>query len=393
VYPSQFFSGLSIDSPSFETASILTMAETQVPLTILHAAETIRGGIATYFNELHALQRATFKQVHYVVPADHRSELVEIDDRYISRFGRTGRNFASLFRLARQTVAEVRRLRPDIVHIHSTFAGLVLRPILILMPSRPKIVYCPHGWAFSRETSRVSTVATSLFERLLALRTDRIICVSKDEYRAAQRAGISDARLSLVVNGLSTVRKKATPSSSRWESDKLKVLFVGRLDRQKGFDLLIEAAEMLKNLADIRMIGSPVVNSRERIRLPGNVRMLGWLDRKEIEVQLDLADLTVIPSRWEAFGFVALEAMRAKKAIVAFRAGALPEIVEDGVTGIICEPVSAVALKDGVQKAMELDLSKMGAKGSARFVEFFSIEKTHAALADVYVTTMKKMAR
>jgi glycosyltransferase involved in cell wall biosynthesis len=368
------------------------MAETQLPLTILHAAETIRGGIATYFNELHALQRETFRQVHYVVPADHRSELVEIDDRYISLFGRTGRNFASLLRLARQTVAEVRRLKPDIVHIHSTFAGLVLRPILIFMPSRPKIIYCPHGWAFSRETSRVSTIMTGLFERLLARRTDRIICVSNDEYRAAQRAGISEKRLSLVVNGLSTARKKASPSQASWDSNRLKVLFVGRLDRQKGFDLLIEAAEMLKNLADIRMIGSPVVNSREKIQLPSNVQMLGWLDRKQIEIQLDLADLTVIPSRWEAFGFVALEAMRAKKAIVAFRAGALPEIVEDGVTGIICDPISARALKDGLQKAKERDLSEMGAKGSARFMEFFSIERTHAALADVYVTTMKKAA-
>lgn len=368
------------------------MAETQLPLTILHAAETIRGGIATYFNELHALQRTTFKQVHYVVPANHRNELVEIDDRYISSFERTGRNFASLFRLARQTVAEVRRLRPDIVHIHSTFAGLVLRPILIFVPSKPKIVYCPHGWAFSRETSRASSIATSLLERVLALRTDRIICVSKDEYQAAQRAGIADKRLSLVVNGLSTSRKKAQDSSSTWDSDKLKVLFVGRLDRQKGFDLLIEAAEMLKTLTDIRMVGSPVVNSRERLQLPSNVQMLGWLDRKEIEVQLDLADLTVIPSRWEAFGFVALEAMRAKKAIVAFRAGALPEIVEDGVTGLICQPISANALRDGLMKAAKLDLTSMGTRGSARFIEYFSIEMTHAALANVYVTTMNKAA-
>jgi glycosyltransferase involved in cell wall biosynthesis len=368
------------------------MAETQLPLTILHAAETIRGGIATYFNELHVLQRETFKQVHYVVPADHRSELVEIDDRYITLFGRTGRNFASLFRLARQTVAEVRRLKPDIVHIHSTFAGLVLRPILAFMPSRPKIIYCPHGWAFSRDTSPVSTVMTGLLERLLAFQTDRIVCVSNDEFRAAQRAGISEKRLSLVVNGLSTTRKKASSSRLNWESDKFKVLFVGRLDRQKGFDLLIEAADMLKDVAEIRMIGSPVVNSRERIQLPRNVKMLGWLDRKEIEIQLDLADLTVIPSRWEAFGFVALEAMRAKKAIVAFRAGALPEIVEDGVTGIICQPISADALCDGLVKASKLNLQEMGLRGSVRFAEYFSIEKTHAALADVYVTTMKKAA-
>ncbi len=366
------------------------MAETQLPLTILHAAETIRGGIATYFNELHPLQRKTFKQVHYVVPRDHRSELVEIEDGYISLFSRTGRNFASLFRLARQTVAEVRRLKPDIVHIHSTFAGLVLRPILMSMPSGPKIVYCPHGWAFSRQTSHVSTISTELLERMLALGTDRIICVSHDEYRAAQRAGISDKRLSLVVNGLSMIRKKAPPPNARWDSDKLKVLFVGRLDRQKGYDLLIRAAEMLGNVADIRMIGSPVVNSKEQIQPPNNVRMMGWLDRKEIEVQLDLADLTVIPSRWEAFGFVALEAMRAKKAIVAFRAGALPEIVDDGVTGIICRSISADALRDGLTKAGQVDLSEMGIKGFARFTDYFSIERTHAALIEVYLEALNK---
>jgi glycosyltransferase involved in cell wall biosynthesis len=365
------------------------MAETQSQLTILHAAETIRGGIATYFNELHTLQRTSFKQVHYVIPADHRSELVEIDDKSISLFTRSGRNFASLFRLAHQTIRQIRLLKPDIVHIHSTLAGLVLRPILILMPSRPRIIYCPHGWAFSRETSRASTVVASLFERVLAALTDRIICISHDEYTAACRAGMSEERLSLVISGLSATRKKPDRSNSTWPTKRLKVLFIGRLDRQKGFDLLIEAAQTLKNLAEVRMIGSPVVNSREKFQIPSNVELLGWLERKEIEVQLDLADLTVIPSRWEAFGFVALEAMRAKKAIVAFRAGALPEIVENEITGIVCEPGSAHALRDGLLRAMEHDLIAMGQRGFERFEERFSIERTHAALAEVYNSVLE----
>jgi glycosyltransferase involved in cell wall biosynthesis len=364
------------------------MAKAHAQLTILHVAETIRGGIATYFNELHLLQRTRFRQIHYVVPADHRNELVEIDDKNISLFTRSGRNFTSLFRLAHQTIRQIQRLKPDIVHIHSTLAGLVLRPILIWMPSRPRVIYCPHGWAFSRETPRFSTVIASLFERFLATLTDRIICISNDEYRAAREAGISEQRLSLVISGLSAIRKKPPRTNSTWPTEKLKVLFIGRLDRQKGFDLLIDAAQMLQDLAEVRMIGSPVVNSREKIQIPENVELLGWLERKDIEVQLDLADLTVIPSRWEAFGFVALEAMRAKKAIVAFRAGALPEIVENETTGLLCEPNSANALRDGLLRAMEHDLTAMGNRGFDRFEELFSIERMDSALAEVYSSVL-----
>jgi len=130
------------------------------------------------------------------------------------------------------------------------------------------------------------------------------------------------------------------------------------------------------------------VNSREKIQIPENVELLGWLERKDIEVQLDLADLTVIPSRWEAFGFVALEAMRAKKAIVAFRAGALPEIVENETTGLLCEPNSANALRDGLLRAMQHDLTAMGNRGFDRFEELFSIERMDSALAEVYSSVL-----
>ncbi|WP_315833629.1 glycosyltransferase family 4 protein [Bradyrhizobium prioriisuperbiae] len=367
----------NVSTPSSEAAA----------LKVLHVAETVRGGIATYLNELHPHQRMAFGRgnVHYVIPSDHRKDLNGVEDDEISTFRRQDRSVLGLFRMAVTTLQQIRRIQPDIVHIHSTFAGLVLRPLLLLKRNRPRVVYCPHGWAFSRETSQLSHQTTKLVERLLANTSDQIICISSDELREALRAGISIERLVMVNNGISSSRPPLDSTATAWTTPKTKVLFIGRLDRQKGYDLLVDSARKLADVVDVRIIGSSVVGKHEKLDVPANVSLLGWMNRGEIEAQLEKADLVVIPSRWEAFGLVAVEAMRAAKPIVAFRIGALPEIVEDGVTGVLCGPVSAAELTTALQRAATLDLPAMGRRGRDRFRQMYDIEKTHRALNRVYL--------
>ena len=205
--------------------------------------------------------------------------------------------------------------------------------------------------------------------------------------KRAVQAGIEADRLVLVHNGISKNRPLLDTVSAIWPSEKTKVLFIGRLDRQKGYDLLTEAARALEDQVDVRIVGASVIGKYkdEGRALPSNVSLLGWQDRHQIEAQLEKADLVVIPSRWEAFGLVALEAMRAAKPIIAFRIGALPEIVEDGVTGVLCEPASAAQLVEGFQRALKLDLPAVGQRGYERFRQLYDIEKTHRVLSQVYV--------
>lgn len=362
-------------------------------LRVLHVAETVRGGIATYLNELHPHQRASYGRgnVHYVVPSDHRDDLVGFEDGELTLFRREGRNFPGLFRMAFATMREINRRRPDVIHIHSTFAGLVIRPVLLLKRDGPRVVYCPHGWAFSRETSQLSHQVTKWVERVFAKIADRIVCISGDEFKEAVRAGISARRLVLVHNGISRNRPPLDATSAIWPSQKTKVLFIGRLDRQKGYDLLIEAARRLEELIDVRIIGASVIGKDEIPDVPRNVSLLGWMDRNQIEAHLEKADLVVIPSRWEAFGLVALEAMRAAKPIVAFRIGALPEIVEDGATGMLCEPVSVAPLVDALRQAATLDLPAAGQRGYARFRQLYDIEMTHRTLNRVYFELVQSL--
>lgn len=363
----------------------------QRPMRVLHVAETIRGGIASYLNELHPQQQASFGSgnVHYVVPSDHRQDLVAIDDDQITPFERSGRSISGLFQMLRASLHTIDAFRPDVVHLHSSFAGFVLRPALAARSQAPGLVYCPHGWAFSRETGRLSHRVTKAAENLLARTTDRIICISGDEFNEAVRAGIGADRLSLVHNGISKRRPSSQNEAASWSTEKTKVLFVGRLDRQKGFDLLIEAARRLEDVLDVRIVGASVVNKFDGSALPPNVTLLGWLNRQEIECHLEAADLVVIPSRWEAFGLVALEAMRAAKPILAFQIGALPEIVVDGITGVLCRPVSTTQLVEGFRRILGLDLKVLGQRGYARFKQFYDVQKTHRQLQQVYMEVLQ----
>ncbi|KJC49536.1 glycosyl transferase [Bradyrhizobium sp. LTSP885] len=360
-------------------------------MKILHVAETVRGGIASYLNELHPQQRASFGagNVHYVVPSDHRDDLVGIEDAEITTFDRSGRSVSGLFQMLRATLQAIDVMQPDIVHLHSSFAGLVLRPALALRSRRPRVIYCPHGWAFSRETSRLSHQVTKAIENLLARTSDRIICISGDEHNEATRAGIAPDRLSLVHNGISRNRPLPKAIAASWPSTKTKVLFIGRLDRQKGYDLLVDAARSLEDVLDVRIVGAAVIGKFDGSKVPSNVSLLGWLNRQQIEAQLDAADIVVIPSRWEGFGLVALEAMRAEKPILAFRIGALPEIVEDGVTGVLCEPVSTAQLVEGFKRLLELDLGVLGRRGHDRFRQLYDVEKTHRNLHEVYIDVLQ----
>lgn len=361
-------------------------------LKVLHVAETVRGGIATYLNELHPHQSASFGRgnVSYVVPSDHRGDLVNIEDEAITTFPRDGRNAVGLFAMLSATMRAVRQQRPDIIHLHSSFAGLAVRPVLWLTYRRSRIVYCPHGWAFGRETGRLSRAVTEFTELLLSKLTHRIVCISESEQVDAIRVGIAAKRLVLVHNGISKQRPALdTRGAAPWRSEKIKVLFIGRLDRQKGYDLLIEAARALGDKLDVRLIGASVVSKFRSSDLPSNVSLLGWMDRNQIEAELDQADMVAIPSRWEAFGLVAIEAMRAARPIIAFRIGALPEIVEDGTTGVLCDEVSPEKLVEGFKRATRLDLSAVGRAGYERFTRLYDIEQTHRNLSQVYADVLQ----
>lgn len=360
-------------------------------MRILHVAESVKGGCGTYLNEVVRAQlgQIAIESVHVVAPDAHVEQVPDIPAENRTTFSGHGRSPASLLALWQATSRARRDFAPDCIHLHSTFAGLVGRTGLALTPTRPPIVYCAHGWAFDMAGSAPKRHAIAAAERLLSHSCEGVIAISDYERQRGIAAGIPPERIVTVLNGIADIpasfAARAVTARQPAATGRRQVLFIGRLDRQKGVETLLAAVEGLSDRIALRIIGSPVVGDGAPLRLdqPG-VTALGWCDQDRIRRELDICDCVVVPSRWEGFGLVAVEAMRAGRAVIATRNGGLPEVVDEGRTGWLVPPEDPMALRHALLSPTDEALRAAGAAGRERFRERFTIERTVAALTAVY---------
>lgn len=362
----------------------------RVPLKVLHVAQTAQGGVGSYLEEIvpHWARLYGADAVRVVLPDAHAHLFPGLKPQWLVTFrnGDGGRMTSSL-RMAGRAMLQIWTWRPAVVHLHSTFAGLVMRPLLALMPHRPRVVYCPHGWAFDRKGTGLKTRVIALVERVLARFCDAIVCVSRFDAGQARAAGIRPPLLAVVLNGVSDMvadSDSVKDAAREWPQGCLRLLFVGRLDHQKGIDVFYEALRKLGEGAFGVVVGTPVVCDEPPAQPPANARALGWRTRPQTASFYAAADVLVVPSRWEAFGLVTVEAMRAGLPVIATRVGGIPEAVEDGVTGRLID-VDATSQLVAVLGGLDAPtLRSMGINARRRFLESFRTERVVQQLDELY---------
>lgn len=356
-------------------------------MKILHIAESAQGGVGTYLTEILADQARRYgrDRVRALVAAQHAAHLSGVDRRLLVTWRRRARSLGGVLSLARAIRQAIAEFAPTIVHAHSSVAGGVLRLSYGWWRRPPfRIVYCPHGWAFDRRSSAPKRHLVERIERDLAPAADRIVVISDHERREGLRIGIPPERLTLVLNGIADMH---STRPARWQDPRVHVLFVGRLDEQKGFDTLLDAAEPLGDQIVLRVIGKAVAGPATipRKRSP-HIEYLGWRSLSEVATEIAAADVVVVPSRWEGFGLVALEAMCGGAAVVASDVGGLREIVLDGVTGYLVPPDSPERLMRALSRHDRATWQAMGAAGRARYEAMFTAQRMNDELAALYAT-------
>lgn len=175
--------------------------------------------------------------------------------------------------------------------------------------------------------------------------------------------------------------------------DRLEILFVGRLELRKGIDVLLSVAgEVLSALpqARLRIVGDDTIPGPDGQPLKAAflkqnatqpwLKRLVFTGRVDDQALLDAyagCDVFVAPSRFESFGLIFVEAMRVSKPVIGCRVGGMPEIIRDGVNGLLIEPGSAEALKLAIMQLAKdpIKRQRMGQAGRQIYEAAFTAEQ------------------
>lgn len=287
-------------------------------------------------------------------------------------------------RACRQVKEWLARERPDLLHAHSSKAGLVGR-IAARMAGIPS-VFTAHGWAFTGGATTTRKLIAIPSEWLAARTGGDIICVSRYDRDLARRYAIApDARLHTVWNGIKDTEIRAAPGSGTEPV----VTMVARFAAQKDHATLLQAMALIGNLAwRLRLVGdgpllAEVKALASSLGLEDRVEFLGA--RSDVMALLAQSDVFVLASRFEGLPISILEAMRAGLPVIASNVGGVPELV-DGETGVLVSPGDAVGLANALERLLgnrEL-LAAMGARGRKKYERDFKASVMIEKTLDIY---------
>ncbi|MDD4101734.1 MAG: glycosyltransferase [Kiritimatiellae bacterium] len=252
-------------------------------------------------------------------------------------------------------VACIRAVRPDVVHAHSSKAGVLAR--LAGRICGVPVVYTAHGLPFLMRCNSASRRFYRFVERSLAGCTHSFIAVSGEEYQAALSIGHPPERVRLIPNGIKSF--DAGEVIVR-DSGVLQVGFFGRLSPQKAPELLIEsAAEVAAHLPQTSFtiygdgeLRPKLANRIARLGLSAHVRLAGAFEQGAAVSLMRMMDVVAIPSLWEGCPYVVMEAFQAGVPVVAARVGGISDLIVDGVNGVLIEAGSTESLCDGLLRML-----------------------------------------
>jgi glycosyltransferase involved in cell wall biosynthesis len=164
-----------------------------------------------------------------------------------------------------------------------------------------------------------------------------------------------------IHNGINMAEMDHVPQEDKHEDGNKYLLCIAAQNEKKGIDVLIRAFSKIKEYdpaIELLLLGDgPLRKEHERMAqsmgIANRVRFLGDRGRQDVVKLLHACELFVLPSRAEPFGIAIIEAMACRKPVVATRVGGIPEIIEDGKSGLLVEPDDPDALSKAICRLLD----------------------------------------
>ena len=263
----------------------------------------------------------------------------------------------------------IKKGRYDIVHTHSSKAGIVGR-LAAKLANVPVIVHTVHGWSFHAYMSKVTRTAFVVLEKIAARMSNKLIVVTKLDIRKGLHAGIGRKKDYILIRS-SILLDKFEPN--KYSKDRIRnelgipaesfvVGNVGRLSKQKNPLLWVRVANIIHaqySNTKFLMVG----DGNLRTEVEKLINELGLRDgfiitglKRNVPELLSAMDVFLLTSLWEGLPRVIPQAMAMGIPVVATKADGNAEIIQHGVSGFLGEPSDAeklaeycLRLKDDIQ--------------------------------------------
>ena len=299
------------------------------------------------------------------------------------------RDLMAFFELGKQ----IRKFTPDIIHTHTSKAGLLGRCAAFIYAPRAKRVHTFHGHLLEGYFSKFLTQIIIKSESLLARSTHHLVAMGNQVKSDLLSVGVGKSnQYSVFFPGLQPaqiISKESARSRLNLEHNAIYCLFVGRLTQIKRPDRLLDTITELKSRdVNVRFIIAGDGDLKESItkrvameRLP--VKLLGW--QKDTSAAFSSADIMILCSDNEGVSLVLIEGSQHSLPLVSTNVGSVNDVVVDNSTGYLTES-SPIALADAIEKLVrDAQLRKiMGEAGRARANQYFSLERMLKDHTDLY---------
>lgn len=360
----------------------------------------VRGGSERYYFGLADLLRQCGHEVIFFAMEDERNQPCAQAEYFVSNVDFNKGNASAVqklraacrvlysFEAKRKITRLILKERPDVVHINLVHRHLTLSivrairrfgiPIVYTMhdlnavcPNHEMLVQgkicekCLHGYfgdcirqrcmKGSLSKSILAVIEAVNYKRMRIYRDIDLYITPSAFYKSLlERAKITTSPIVHMRNflPLDTVLSADNPDGGY-------LLYHGRLSGEKGLLTLLQAVEKLPQVC-LTIVGRGEMEDElkrfiAKHQLEHRVRMLGFQSGKALHKLVAEAKCIVLPSEWYENGpYAVMEAMAQGKPVVVSRIGGLPEIVEDGITGYLCEPFSCESLKACIEKVWRL---------------------------------------
>lgn len=267
------------------------------------------------------------------------------------------------FTAFRAILKTIQTEHPDVVHLNSSKVG-AMGAVAARIAGVPRIIFTAHGWAFNEDRAFLSRLIIKILHFTTILFSHKTIAVSKAVAKEAPAWGIRNKVV--VVHQPATptedilskeaARKQLMSKAPTLPNDeRLWIGIVAELHKNKGISYAISAMNdpEIRKKAILAIIGGGQEGNALALQvheetLEGSVFLLGF--EPEAARVMPAFDIFLLPSLTEAFGYVLLEAGFAGLPVIASRVGGIPEIIDDGRTGLLVPARDPEAINAAIKK-------------------------------------------